>query len=77
MAMIVGVGLFLTLFADAASGASTTGSARSAKPFSYSKPSRLQCLPKIFAKCPRGEKRVCVEKDGRCCSKFACRKRER
>jgi hypothetical protein len=75
MVAIVGVGLILTIFADAVSAASTTGSTRSAKPFSYSKPSRLQCLPKIFAKCPTGQKRVCVEYDGRCCSKFACRKR--
>jgi hypothetical protein len=32
-----------------------------------------RCPPKIIAKCAKGLKPVCVEHDGPCCARLACR----
>lgn len=34
----------------------------------------LRCRPRLLPKCPKDEKRVCLQMKGACCVKFGCQK---
>ncbi len=72
LAMISAGALIAAIRAEAASPSSQAKPFRVAPQTFPRTRSTLRCLPKILAKCPQGQRHICVAFSGGCCVKLAC-----
>jgi hypothetical protein len=74
MAVVAAGGLLAALVAESTQAAASSRRFDAAGTVPAAPAELLRCRPRLLPKCPKDEKRVCLQTKGACCVRFGCRK---